>query len=67
MFQVEVRLALVAVFQRPAAVLTLPTADNLDRLGEALVAWGLDGLEVVDRAGCRSAILVERRSERKWA
>src|SRR5213596_2382798 len=46
-FQFEVGLALVAILQRPSAVLALAVADNLDRLGEAWVRARVDRLEIV--------------------
>src|SRR5262249_11122716 len=46
-FQFEVCLALPAVLQRPAAVAPPGVLNDLDRLGEALVARRTHGLEMV--------------------
>src|SRR5205807_675316 len=49
-FQFEVRLAPVAVRQRPTPILALAAAENLDRLGEARVARRVDNLEIIESA-----------------
>src|SRR5437773_671017 len=49
-FQFKVGLALVAVLQRPAAVLAPSAADDVDRSAEALVTRRVDGLEVIESA-----------------
>jgi hypothetical protein len=49
-FELEPSLALVAVVERPAAVLALCAADNVDCFAEALVARRARGLEIVERA-----------------
>src|SRR5882672_1932583 len=49
-FQLEIRLALIAVLQQPVAVLALAAPHNLDCIGEALVARCVDPLEIVQSA-----------------
>src|SRR5438105_3533360 len=49
-FQLEVRLPLVRVLQRPAAVLVLAVMDDVDGVGEARVARRVDGVEIVESA-----------------
>src|SRR5437899_223469 len=47
--QLEVRLTLVAVFQRPTAVRKLFVPNDLHGIGKAVVAAGVDGLKVIER------------------
>src|SRR5262249_59437917 len=61
-FQLEVGLALVAVVERPAAVVAPRPSDDVDRLGEARIARRLDGLEVIERA---QDVVVPARREGK--
>ena len=61
-FQFKVRLTSVGVFQRPAAFLTPFVLNDLDRLGETLVARRLDRLEVIQST---EDIVVPARGERE--
>src|SRR5205807_6048555 len=61
-FQFEVRLAPVAVRQRPTPILALAAAENLDRLGEARVARRVDNLEIIESA---EDVVVPPRRERE--
>src|SRR5437773_2549221 len=58
----EIGLSLVPVLQRPAAVLALAAADEVDRLGEARVAGRLDGLEIIEGP---EHVIVPARRKRK--
>src|SRR5439155_1569522 len=49
-FELEIRFSFVRVLQRPAAVLPLPAADDVDGFGEARVARCVDGLEIIERS-----------------
>src|SRR5207244_4949063 len=49
-FQLEVRLPLVRMLQRPAAVRALAALDDGDGVGEARVARRVDVLEIVESA-----------------
>src|SRR5262245_17324457 len=49
-FQLEVGLALVAVLERPAAIVAPRASDDVNRLGEARIAGRLNGLEVIEGA-----------------
>src|SRR5437899_12923647 len=49
-FELEERLPLVAVLQRPATVGAPAAADELDRIAEARIARCLDRLKVIESA-----------------
>src|SRR5215831_497532 len=49
-FHLEVGLALVGVLERPAAVGVARASDDVNRLGEARIAGGIDSLEVIEGA-----------------
>ena len=61
-FQFEVRLALPAVLQRPAAVGALGATDDVDRFAEAPVPRRVDGLEIIESA---EDVVVPARRERE--
>src|SRR6516225_3648956 len=48
-FHLEVGLPLVAVLEQPAAIIALRASDDVNRLGQAWIARGLDRLEVIKR------------------
>lgn len=49
-FQFEIGFPFVGVLERPAAVFAASAADDFDGFREARVAWGIDGLEVIEGA-----------------
>src|SRR5437762_1594815 len=61
-FKLEIRLPFVRVFERPAPVLALPAADDVDCLGQARVARRIDGLEVVE---CAEDVVMPSGRKRK--